>query len=229
MNLKILIGKTLDSKKEIFLDLNKDNIHTVIISGPTGSGKSMFHHNIIKQIIRNNTPKEVGFIFMDFKMIEFRQYKDSEYLYNPIIYNPEDAVVVLKNLIKESEQRFRGIKSSKKAIVIHIEECDISYFAPGLLDKVWEAFNKQSSKNNMYVLFSTSRPASNVFTPEIINHSTLKGWFIPGGGWYKFYDGEINNYSSRILGHSYEGIPEPWTRIFQFKNREEITCNGFLK
>ncbi|MDD4110563.1 MAG: FtsK/SpoIIIE domain-containing protein [Clostridia bacterium] len=229
MNLKISIGKTLDSKKEIFLDLNKDNIHTTIISGPTGSGKTIFNHNIAEQIMSNNTPEEVGFIFMDFKRIEFGEYKDSEYLLHPVIYDIQEAIVVLKNLIQKSEERYAGIDNSKKAIIVQIEECDIVFQAPSLLSEVWTAIDEQSSKNNIYILFSTSRPASSVITPEIIKHSALKGYFIPGDEWYRFYDGEVNDYSSRILGHSYEGIPKPWTRIFQLKNKKEIICNGFLK
>ncbi len=228
MNLNISIGKALDSEEEIFLDFRKDNINTTVFSGPTGSGKSTFHHSITKQIIKNNTPKEVSFVFMDFKRVEYREYKDSAYLMHPIIYDPKEAKVVLKELIHESEQRYKGINDSQKAIVVHIEECDIVYFAPGLLGEVWKAIEEQSERNNMYMLFSSSKPSADVFTPELLNHSSLKGWFIPGNGWHKYYDNEINAYSSRVLGHLYEGIPEPWTRIFQLKDGKEIICRGYI-
>ncbi|PIO01351.1 hypothetical protein COT60_00950 [Candidatus Pacearchaeota archaeon CG09_land_8_20_14_0_10_30_9] len=136
--------------------------------------------------------------------------------------------MVLKDLIYESEQRFKGIKNSKKAIVVHIEECDIVYYAPDLLVEVWKIIDEQSKRNNMYMLFSSSRPSADVFTPELLNHSNLKGWFIPGSDWYKYYDGEINAYASQLLGHLLKTLPKPWTRIFQLKSGKEIVCRGFV-
>lgn len=227
MNLNVSIGKELDSEKEVFLDFAKDHINTVVFSGPTGSGKSTFHHSITKQIIKNNSPKEVGFIFMDFKRVEFYEYKDSEYLNHSIIYEPKEAVKVLEDLINESEQRFIGNKSSEKAIIVHIEESDIFYYNPNILLKVWKTISEQSEKNNIYIFFSTSRPSPDIFTKEFLDCSSLKGVFIPGDEWYKFYDGEIDSYSSNLLGKKWETIPKPWTKIFQLKNEKEIICKSF--
>lgn len=229
MNLKVSIGKTIDDKKNVYLDLAKDNVHTIVFSGPTGSGKSTFHHSITKQIIENNTPKEVGFIFMDFKRVEFGEYKNSDYLYRPIIYEPREAVKVLKDLIHESEQRFKGVKSSEKAIVVHIEECDLVYFAPDSLVEAWKVIDEQSERNNIYMLFSSSRPSAEVFTPELLNHSNLKGVFIPGDDWYKFYPGKVDAYASCMLGHPLKTLAKPWTRIFQLKSEREILCRGMFK
>jgi Cdc6-like AAA superfamily ATPase len=224
MNLKISIGKALNSEKEVFLDLQKDNVHTIVFSGSTGSGKSTFHHEITKQLIKNNTPKEVGFVFIDFKQVEFSEYKNSDYLYHSIIYKPEEAAVVLKDLIHESELRFKGSKSSEKTIVVNIEESDILYSFPTLLEEVWQAIKEQSEKNNIYVLFSSSKCSNEVFTAKILDSSSLKGVFISPHS-----DAiEINKYTSLLFGKSSKILPEPWTRIFQLRDGEEIAYKGYL-
>lgn len=226
MNLNISIGKTVDGRNEVFLDLAKDSVHTIAFSGATGSGKSVFHHSVTKQIMKNNTPEEVGFIFMDFKVVEFGEYKDSAYLNCPIVYDPKEAVKVLRELTHESEQRFNGLKDAKKAIIVHIEECDIVYAAPGLLEKVWKTIDEQSEKNNIYVFFSSSKSTNDVFTPELLSHTKLRGMFVSGDT--RFGIEEVNKYASLILGQSLKILPEPWTRIFQLRGEKEIVCGGYV-
>ena len=218
MNLKISLGKALGSKKEVFIDLKRDNIHTIVFSGSTGSGKSTFHHEITKQIINNNTPKEVRFVFIDLKQVEFGRYKNSDYLYHSIIYKPEEAATVLKDLIKESELRFKGLKSSEKAIVVNIEESDIFYSFPKLLEEVWQTIKNHSEKNNIYVLFSSSKCSKEVFTAKLLDNSSLKAVFIS-----KHSNAtEINKYNSLILNYSSKILLKPFARIFQLKSGKEI-------
>lgn len=229
MNLNISIGKTPNDNNEVFLDLAKDTIHTIVFSGMTGSGKSTFHHNVTKQIMKNNTTEEVGFIFMDFKVVEFGEYKKSSYLQHPIVYDPKEAVTILNDLINESEQRFKSIKDAKKAIIVHIEECDIVYAAPGLLERVWKTIDEQSEKNNIYVFFSSSKVSNDVFTPELLRHTKLRGMFSNASSVDTSFDiEEVNRCASRILGQSLKILPEPWTRIFQLRGGKEIICKGYI-
>lgn len=222
MNLKVSIGKTLDGKEEVFLDLKKDKVNTVVFSGATGSGKSSFHHSVTEEIIKNNTPEQVGFIFIDFKQVEFGKYKNSDYLYHSIIYKPEEAAVVLKDLIKESRLRFKGLKSSEKAIIVHIEESDILYSFPALLEEVWQTIEEQSERNNIYVLFSSSKCSSEVFTTKLLNYSRLKGVFISENSEAT----EINKYTALVLGNSPKTLPEPWSRLFRRKNEKAIVLRS---
>lgn len=216
----------MDGRNEVFLDLVKENIHTIVFTGRTGSGKSTFTHNIIKQLMRNNTTEEVGFIIMDFKVVEFGEYKDSIYLNYPIIHNPKEAAPVLEALIYLSAQRYKGLIDARGAIIVHIEECDIVCDAPGLLERVWKIIDEQSEKNNIYVFFSSSRCANDVFTPELLRHTKLRGMFVSGDT--RFGIEEVSNCASRILGQSLKILPEPWTRIFQLRDGKEIVCKGYI-
>ena len=226
MNLSITLGKSFCDNKDIVFDLAKDNIHTVVFSGMTGSGKSAFHHRVIQQLMRQNSPEEVGFVLIDFKKVEFGEYQGSPYLLQPVLFELEEAAACLRGLVRESSRRFHGKITPQKTLVVHIEECDIVYLAPGLLEELWKTVNEQASKNNMHLFFSSSRTEPEVFSRELLQHSDLRGWFVPGGEWYRAYDKTMNAYASRILDRPPSCIPAPWTRIFQPRDGVEVQCKG---
>ena len=97
MNTKVRLGKTKPYKCFV-IDLEKDSVHNILLTGVTGSGKSTLCHSLLEQLIRQNSPEEVGFVIMDFKRVEYAEYKNSPYLLEPIIYDPD---VGLKALEKE--------------------------------------------------------------------------------------------------------------------------------
>jgi hypothetical protein len=224
VNLSITLGKSSINNKDIVLDLGKDNIHTVVFSGMTGSGKSAFHHRVIQQLMRQNSPEEVGFVLIDFKKVEFGEYNGSPYLLQPVLFEIEEAAVSLRGLVRESSRRSQGKIAFPTTLVVHIEECDIVYHAPGLLEELWKAVDEQSSKNNMHLFFSSSRTSPEVFSRELLQHTDVKGWFVPGGDWYRGYDDKMNAYASQILDYPPDHFPKPWTRIFQLRNGVEIEC-----
>jgi hypothetical protein len=223
MNLSIMLGKSIGNKA-IVLDLGKDQIHTVVFSGMTGSGKSAFHHRVIQQLMSQNSPEEVGFVLVDFKKVEFGDYQGSPYLIQPVRFELEEAAACLRELVRESSRRFQGKNTSPKTLVVHIEECDIVYHAPGLLEEIWKTVDEQATKNNMHLFFSSSRAAPEVFSMELLQHSDLKGWFVPGSDGYRGYDDKIHAYASRIIDRPPDHFPKPWTRIFQFRNGVQIEC-----
>lgn len=172
MNLKINAGK--DTKgKDIFIDLQKENLHTIILTGSTGSGKSIFHYSMYKQLIEQNSSTELGFVFMDMTQVDFAGWF-SPYLYLPIILWTEQALNALEMLANESELRAQGKSDNKRAIVIHIEECDMMALDSHRFEQAWLSIEKHKDKGNMYIVFSTSRPSPDVFTKTILKNTDLK-------------------------------------------------------
>jgi S-DNA-T family DNA segregation ATPase FtsK/SpoIIIE len=114
VNLSIALGKSSIDNKDLVLDLGKDHIHTVVFSGMTGSGKSAFHHRVIQQLMRQNSPGEVGFVLIDFKKVEFGAYHGSPYLLQPVLCELEEAAASLRGLLRESSRRFQGKNTPPK-------------------------------------------------------------------------------------------------------------------
>jgi len=212
--MKIYTGKDLKGK-DFYLDLEKENLHTIFLTGTTGSGKSIFHYSMYKQLMEQNTPDELGFVFMDMTQVDFAGWF-SQYLYLPVILWTEQALNALELLAKESELRAQGKSDNKRTIVIHIEECDMMALDSHRFEQAWLSIEKHKDKNNMYIVFSTSRPSTDVFTEIIRKNTDLKVVF----------NLSTERDSVTILGKSLAEKLEPWKKVLAY-NDNEIIINSF--
>lgn len=214
MNFNVFTGNDLKGKK-YYLDLKKENLHTIFLTGTTGSGKSIFHTSIYKQLMEQNTSDELGFVFMDMTQVDFASWY-SPYLYLPIILWTDQALNALELLAKESELRAQGKSDNKRAIVIHIEECDMMALDNHRFEQAWLKIEKHKDKNNMYIVFSTSRPSTDVFTEIIRKNTDLKVVF----------NLSTERDSRSILGKSLAEKLEAGQKVLVYKN-EQIIINPF--
>lgn len=109
--LPLALGK--DISGEIFItDLAK--MPHLLIAGSTGSGKSVGINMIITSLLYAKHPSEVKFVIVDPKKIELNFYEKLKYhflavspdLNEDIITSPQNAVLVLKSVEFEMEQRY---------------------------------------------------------------------------------------------------------------------------
>ena len=73
MNANIYIGRDQEGE-QVFIDFNKENICSIILTGVSGSGKSIFHASLYHQLLQQNTPVQLGFVFMDMTKIYFGSF-----------------------------------------------------------------------------------------------------------------------------------------------------------
>jgi len=172
MKSNIYVGKD-DGGSSLFIDLEKENLHTILLVGQTGSGKSIFHYSLYMQLMEQNSPEELGFVFLDMIRVDFSDW-ESDYLYLPPIVDVEKGLNTLELLGNESIQRAKGKSKKERAILIHIEECDMVYYDPARFKRAWLNITKHRNVNNMYLVFSTSRPSPAVLTKTILNETDLK-------------------------------------------------------
>lgn len=69
--IRIQVGKELDTETDIYFNLNNIEIHNnahVAVAGNSGTGKTYFANNLLKQIVEESKG-EVNFVFLDFKGI----------------------------------------------------------------------------------------------------------------------------------------------------------------
>ena len=92
----------------IYYDLTK--CPHILAGGSTGSGKSVFMHNlIISTLYAANT----NIIMIDVKRVEFSIYEGIPHLMTPIIYDSITALDTLKKLCHEMEKRYNTLKAAK--------------------------------------------------------------------------------------------------------------------
>jgi len=109
--LPIAMGKTITG--EVYCDDLAKMPH-LLIGGATGSGKSVGINTIIVSLLYKLLPSEVKFVIIDPKKVELVNYRKlvNHYLAvcpdvdEEIITTPENAVLVLKSLVIEMNERY---------------------------------------------------------------------------------------------------------------------------
>lgn len=129
VELSIPIGKEGSEVKFLKLRTDDSNCH-VLISGSTGSGKTVLLHTLILSTAFNYSPEDVEFYLLDFKDgVEFTLYQN--YLKIPHVKfiavknRIENAMDILKKLVDEKEKRnetFKGVQATNISAYNNSEE-----------------------------------------------------------------------------------------------------------
>ncbi len=86
----------------------------LLIAGTTGSGKSVAINTMILSLLYKLSPEECRLIMIDPKMLELSVYDGIPHLLSPVVTDPRKAVVALKWVVSEMEERYR--KMSKMGV-----------------------------------------------------------------------------------------------------------------
>ena len=86
----------------------------LLIAGTTGSGKSVAINTMILSLLYRLTPQQCRLIMIDPKMLELSVYDNIPHLLAPVVTDPKKAIVALKWVVAEMEERYR--KMSKMGV-----------------------------------------------------------------------------------------------------------------
>ncbi|AKU93313.1 DNA translocase FtsK [Vulgatibacter incomptus] len=78
----------------------------LLMSGTTGSGKSVSVNSMIMSLLFKATPEEVRFIMVDPKMLELSIYEGIPHLLLPVVTDPRKAALALRWAVDEMERRY---------------------------------------------------------------------------------------------------------------------------
>ncbi len=92
-----------NAEEELLIDINR--YPSIIITGETGSGKSILLDQIILQLISKYTSLELGIIPIDTSGVELNYYKESSYTLFNSINDEEKSIVALTRVLREVERR----------------------------------------------------------------------------------------------------------------------------
>ncbi len=122
VHLRELLGSSdfEKTKAELPLALGKDigggpvtvdlaRMPHLLIAGTTGSGKSVAMNTMILSLLYNLSPDQCKFIMIDPKMLELSVYQEIPHLLTPVVTDPTKAVVALKWVVREMEDRYRNM------------------------------------------------------------------------------------------------------------------------
>ena len=172
----------------------------LIIAGTTGSGKSVCVNAIICSILYNMRPNQVRFILVDPKYVEMAPYNGIPHLLIPVINKPRAAILALKWLVREMEDRYqclqalgaRNIESYNERLaadkdathpttgltlermpylILVIDElADLMLLAAKEIEDSISRLAAMSRAVGIHLIFATQRPSVDVLTGVIKNN-----------------------------------------------------------
>ncbi|MDK3071569.1 DNA translocase FtsK 4TM domain-containing protein [Sedimentitalea sp. JM2-8] len=110
-SLPLALGKDIGGGSVV---ANLAKMPHLLIAGTTGSGKSVAINTMILSLLYKLTPEECRLIMIDPKMLELSVYDGIPHLLSPVVTDPKKAVVALKWVVGEMEDRYR--KMSKMGV-----------------------------------------------------------------------------------------------------------------
>ena len=111
MRLPLALGKDIGGEPVV---ANLAKMPHLLIAGTSGSGKSVAINTMILSLLYKLTPEECRLIMIDPKMLELSVYDGIPHLLSPVVTDPKKAVVALKWVVGEMEERYR--KMSKMGV-----------------------------------------------------------------------------------------------------------------
>lgn len=146
----------------------------LLVSGATGSGKSILLQSIINSLLVSN--RHVNLALIDPKRVEFSYYDRLSNLYGPIARSVNSSLALLTSLIKEMDRRFtilekcsaRDITSYKGKmpfVVVVIDElADLMMASKKTAQELICRLAQKSRACGIHLVIATQRPSVDVVT-----------------------------------------------------------------
>ncbi|MEK6204088.1 MAG: FtsK/SpoIIIE domain-containing protein, partial [Amylibacter sp.] len=109
--LPLALGKDIGGQSVIS---NLAKMPHLLIAGTTGAGKSVAINTMILSLLYKLSPEDCRMIMIDPKLLELSVYDGIPHLLSPVVTDPKKAVVALKWVVGEMEERYR--KMSKMGV-----------------------------------------------------------------------------------------------------------------
>lgn len=180
--LPVVLGKNITGEP-VIADIAK--MPHLLVAGTTGSGKSVGINTMIVSLLNRMTPKQLRFIMIDPKMLEFAIYRDIPHLLVPVVTESQRAVKALEWAVDEMVSRYEkmsqngvrnisGFNEKMSAdkqlpyIVIVIDEvADLMMVAGKEVEMVVQRLAQMARAAGIHVIMATQRPSVDVITGTI--------------------------------------------------------------
>lgn len=177
--LHISIGEALDGSN-INYDLVK--MPHLLVAGQTGSGKSIFLHNIILSLLLQYEQRDINLLLIDPKEVEFSFYRNAPQV-REVVTTPERAIRKIRDMCDEMDNRYsvfsekcvRDISSYNKVseakmprIVVFVEELADLVISQGtdVISDITRLVIKARACG-IHVILSTQRPEAEFMTGKL--------------------------------------------------------------
>ncbi len=157
----------------------------LLISGATGSGKSVCMNAIICCLLFNNTPDDLQMLMVDPKMVELVGYNGIPHLVAPVVVDIEQVVASLTWVTRQMDDRYKifnqmGVRNLEEynrrvsrlkdkdplpVLVVFVDElADLMMIAPDEVERSLCRVAQMGRATGIHLVVATQRPSTDVVT-----------------------------------------------------------------
>ena len=144
----------IDEKENVNFKMDTvSHVHSFII-GQSGSGKSVFLHNVIMGAIAKYAPEDLQLYLLDFKLggVEFNRYRDVKHLKALLVDNSDIQITleILRDLSESMKERGRLLRDAGVSNIGEYNQRTPDNHMPQILlvaDECHEMFNPHGNKD----------------------------------------------------------------------------------
>jgi len=158
----------------------------LLVSGTSGSGKSVFVNSLLTTLIMRNSPDDLKLVLVDPKRVEMSKYKEIPHLMCPVITEAKRACLALNKLQMEMERRYdlleqygysdlkdynedaadNGLKKVPYIVCVLDEFCDLAHSCKDILGPL-TVLTAKARACGIHLLVATQRPSTDVIDGTI--------------------------------------------------------------
>ena len=190
------IGKSSDNEVNFTVDM-VSHVHSFII-GQSGSGKSVFLHNIIGSAILKYAPEDLQLFLLDFKLggVEFNRYKGIKHVKSLLVDNSDQQITleILRELRERMVERGRQLRdcgvinlveynkqnpnATMPQILVVVDEChemfrvgsDIPRTVSNEISEIVTKIAKEGRNQGVHLILATQTLSGTEISNEILNN-----------------------------------------------------------
>lgn len=193
-NFIVPFGKAIDGTN---INANFIKFPHLLVSGTTGSGKSVYLNSLLTTLIMRNSPDELKLLIIDPKTVEFSRFNGIPHLLGPVISQIESVKIALERLAQEMDNRYafmnqydyndisdfnaeaemKGMPKLPRIVVILDEYADLIENDKTISNPVTRLAAKARA-SGIHLIIATQRPSTNCITGTIKSNIATRVAFM---------------------------------------------------
>lgn len=205
-----------DDNHEI-LEIDLKSYPSIVITGSTGTSKSIMIHEILLQLMKKNSPESLKLIPIAPTGVELQEFASSPYSNNPVIKDKNNSTLSLQLFLNEIEERKILFKNHNVKDFKHYNEKYSEDPLPFLILVIDEATDILTTEKCELILKQIIEQCPNTGTSIIISTNNV---------YNDFFEKDINTLANCKI--SFDFVSSKEAKLTNLKGCQDLELNQFL-
>ncbi len=151
-----------ESGVPLLLRLDSPDIAHILISGTTGSGKTVLARSMIASLALQNSPEQMKLLLIDPKGRGYRDFNGLPHLVCPVVTDPLDGLHRLKWAVRHMEKRDENGINSPMLVIFIDELADLIMVNGKDMEREVTRLTQRGREAGIHLVACTQKPSANV-------------------------------------------------------------------